>query len=178
MENCLTVPWLILLSCTCTMLIHCFFWLTYHQCTQALDLRCSVSVAKNRTEPPGFEHQFCCSLGFSGGSDGTKSAHNAEDLVWSLGQEDPLRREWLPTPVLLPEEFHGQRHLVCYSPWSRKESDRTEQLTHTHTHTHTHTLLLASWVTLDKSFNVCNPVSSSVEASVLMVETCYMEVIK
>ena len=25
-----------------------------------------------------------------------------------------------------------------YSPWSRKESDTTELLTHTHTHTHTH----------------------------------------
>ena len=25
-----------------------------------------------------------------------------------------------------------------YSPWGRKESDTTEQLTHTHTHTHTH----------------------------------------
>ena len=23
-----------------------------------------------------------------------------------------------------------------YSPWGRKESDTTEQLTHTHTHTH------------------------------------------
>ena len=23
----------------------------------------------------------------------------------------PWRREWLPTPVLLPEEFHGQRSL-------------------------------------------------------------------
>ena len=26
-----------------------------------------------------------------------------------------------------------------YSPWGRKESDTTEQLTHTHTHTHIHT---------------------------------------
>ena len=27
------------------------------------------------------------------------------------------RREWLPTVVFLPEEFHGQRSLVGYSPW-------------------------------------------------------------
>ena len=33
------------------------------------------------------------------------------------------------TPVFLPEEFHGQRSLVGYSPWSCKESDMTEQLT-------------------------------------------------
>ena len=50
----------------------------------------------------------------------------------------PWRREWLPTPVFLPGEFHGQRSLVGYSPWCFKESDKTERLTHTHTHTHTH----------------------------------------
>ena len=41
-------------------------------------------------------------------------------------------REWLPTPVFLPEEFHGQRSLTDYSPWGHKKSDTTEQLTHTH----------------------------------------------
>ena len=34
-----------------------------------------------------------------------------EIQVESLGQEDPLRRERLPTPILLPAEFHGQRSL-------------------------------------------------------------------
>ena len=29
-------------------------------------------------------------------------------------------------PVFLPREFHGQRSLVGYSPWGRKESDTTE----------------------------------------------------
>ena len=42
----------------------------------------------------------------------------------------PQRREWLPTPVFLPGEFHGQRSLVGYSPWGRKESDTAEQLPH------------------------------------------------
>ena len=45
-----------------------------------------------------------------------------EIWVWSLGQEDPLEKEWLPTPVFLPGEFHGQRNLVGYSPWGRKET--------------------------------------------------------
>ena len=49
----------------------------------------------------------------------------------------PWRREWQPTPVFLPGEFHGQGSLADYNPWDRKESDMTEQLTHTHTHTHT-----------------------------------------
>ena len=46
--------------------------------------------------------------------------------VRSLGQEDPWRKEWLPTPVFLPGEFHGQRSLGGYSPRGHKESDTTE----------------------------------------------------
>ena len=41
----------------------------------------------------------------------------------------PWRREWLPTPVFLPGEFHGQRSLEGYSPWGHKESDATNRLT-------------------------------------------------
>ena len=37
----------------------------------------------------------------------------------------PLK-QWHPTPVLLPGKSHGQRSLVGYSPWGRKESDTTE----------------------------------------------------
>ena len=39
------------------------------------------------------------------------------------------RREELPTLVFLPGESHGQRSLVGDSPWGRKESDMSEQLT-------------------------------------------------
>ena len=38
------------------------------------------------------------------------------------------RRQWHPTPVLLPGKSHGWRSLVGCSPWGRKESDTTEQL--------------------------------------------------
>ena len=31
----------------------------------------------------------------------------------------PWRRKWQPTPAFLPGEFHGQRSLVHYSPWSQ-----------------------------------------------------------
>ena len=37
-------------------------------------------------------------------------------------------RKWQPTPVSLPGKPHEQRSLVGYSPWGRKESDTTEQL--------------------------------------------------
>ena len=42
----------------------------------------------------------------------------------------PWKREWLPTPVFLPGEFHGKKNLVGYSPWGLKELGVNEQLTH------------------------------------------------
>ena len=51
----------------------------------------------------------------------------------------PWRRKWHPTPVLLPGKSHGQRNLVGYSPWSRKQSDTTKWL---------HFLLLGATATL------------------------------
>ena len=36
------------------------------------------------------------------------------------------RRQWHPTPVLLPGRSHGWRSLVGCSPWGRSESDTTE----------------------------------------------------
>ena len=40
----------------------------------------------------------------------------------------PWRRKWQPAPVFWPGESHGQRNLVGYSSWGRKESDTTERL--------------------------------------------------
>ena len=44
-----------------------------------------------------------------------------ETQVWPLGEKISRRRERQPTPVFLPEEFHGQISLVGYSPKSRTE---------------------------------------------------------
>ena len=38
------------------------------------------------------------------------------------------RRQWHPTPVLLPGKSHGWRSLVGCSPWGCEESDTTERL--------------------------------------------------
>ena len=38
------------------------------------------------------------------------------------------RRQWLPTPVLLPGKSHGRRSLVGCSPWGHEEWDTTERL--------------------------------------------------
>ena len=48
------------------------------------------------------------------------------------------RRQWHPTPVLLPGKSHGRRSLVGCSPWGRKESDMTERF-------HFHFSLFMNW---------------------------------
>ena len=56
-------------------------------------------------------------------SNGTRwSFYNILSIEW--GQ----RRQWHPTPVLLPGKSHGQRSLVGCNPWGREESDMTERL--------------------------------------------------
>ena len=48
--------------------------------------------------------------------------------LFNLYAEYIRRRQWHPTPVLLPGKSHGQRSLVGCSPWGREESDTTERL--------------------------------------------------
>ena len=43
-----------------------------------------------------------------------------EILVWFLGQEGLLVEECQPFPVFLPWKPHGERSLLCYSPWVTK----------------------------------------------------------
>ena len=49
-----------------------------------------------------------------------------ETHVLFLDGEDPLEKEWQPTPVFLPRKLHGQRSLMGYSPWGLKELDTIE----------------------------------------------------
>ena len=52
-----------------------------------------------------------------------------ETWVQSLGQEDATEKGMTTHSIFLPGESHGQRSLVGYNPWGRKESGMTEQLT-------------------------------------------------
>ena len=75
---------------------------------------------------------YACRSGFPGGSaiknlPATLESQKCGFEPW-VGKI-PWKRAWLPTPVFLPGEFHGQRTLVGCSSWSHKESDTTEQLT-------------------------------------------------
>ena len=52
---------------------------------------------------------------------------------WGFGENNHIpriswRRQWHPTPVLLPGKSHGWRSLVGCSPWGRYQSDTTEWL--------------------------------------------------
>ena len=81
---------------------------------------------------------FCPSLrsycGFSGGASGKEPTCQCRRHK-SLGfdpwiEKIPWRREWQPTPVFSPGDFHGQSSLEGYSPWGCTESDTTEATEH------------------------------------------------
>ena len=48
------------------------------------------------------------------------------ETIQSVVQEEPLEKEMATHSSILPGESHGQRFLVSYSPWGRRESGMTE----------------------------------------------------
>ena len=75
--------------------------------------------------------QYSIFPGGSGGKDSTCQCRRPRFDSW-VGKIR-WRRKWQSTPVVLPGKSHGQRSLVGYSPWGRKELDLTERL-HFHFH--------------------------------------------
>ena len=119
--------WYIKCGSCCLRQIHLLFSLiahTKHSKTLKITVTQMNSHMNMRPTIKWGKIQPLLCIGFSGGSDGKESVGNAGDLGLI-----PWRREWLPTPVFLPGEFHGQRNLADYGPWSCKESDMTERLT-------------------------------------------------
>ena len=53
----------------------------------------------------------------------TKSQHKMKSgLLLNVVVRQSWRRQWQPTPVLLPGKSHGRRSLIGCSPWGREES--------------------------------------------------------
>ena len=61
-------------------------------------------------------------------SSGSLTHTSASVILLLIPSSVLLRRQWHPTPVLLPGKSHGRRSLVGCSPWGHKESDTTERL--------------------------------------------------
>ena len=57
----------------------------------------------------------------------TDDLSGKRNVLWVV-DHNRGRRQWHPTPVLLPGKSHGWRSLVRCSPWGRQESDTTERL--------------------------------------------------
>ena len=89
-------------------------------------------LLENYSSTSAHKYRDWCFPGGSTSKDFVCNAGGGPGLIPGLGRF--LEKGWLPTPVFLPGEFHGQRSLVGYTPWGLKESDMTEWLTHTHTH--------------------------------------------
>ena len=71
-----------------------------------------------------------CRCIFPVGASGIEPAHQCRrhkrHVIDPWARKIPWRKKWQPTAVFLPGEFHGQRNLVGYSPWSCKKPDMTE----------------------------------------------------
>ena len=96
---------------------------------QILESSYISSSASNSLPPASTSCPKCCEdlpllLGCSGGKGPSCTCRRRRFDPW-VGKI-PWRREWHPTPMFLLGESHGQRRLVGYSPWGRKESDMTE----------------------------------------------------
>ena len=100
-------------------------------------------------------HDWVTSLHFT-----SKAYHSAKGFFSSSDSKESgrfwvrkilWRREWQPTPVFLPGEFHGQRSLVGSSPWGHKESDIMEWLSLS---------LICKWFTCFLAFIHCWPAAS------------------
>ena len=76
-----------------------------------------------------FNMIFIILLGFPSGSVVRLHLQGRRPGFYPWVGKIPWERKWRPTPVFLPGESHGQRSLVGYSPWGRRESDTTERLT-------------------------------------------------
>ena len=64
------------------------------------------------------------------GNSSPPNSHSASEVYINEELEKAIqrfrRRQWHPTPVLLPRKFHGRGSLVGYRLWGRTESDTTE----------------------------------------------------
>ena len=99
------------------------FWFTSVWLQSLTLLYCFICVAPLRTICTFLKGSWQ-SAGFLVGTVVKNPPAKQETQVWSLGQEDPLKKE-MPTdfPVFSPGKFHGQRSLTGYMRSKTVEHD-------------------------------------------------------
>ena len=91
----------------------------------------SHSVVSNSLRPQGLQPTRLLHPWNSPGKKTGVGCHSLLQGIFPTQGLNPVlphcqRRQWHPTPVLLPGKSHGWRSLVGCSPWGREESDMTE----------------------------------------------------
>ena len=84
----------------------------------------SIQVGADKEEEKDVKRS---TAGFHDGSVVKESASNTGEAGLIPG----LKKKWQPIPVFSFGKSHGQRSLVSYGPWGRKELDMTEVSEHT-----------------------------------------------
>ena len=82
---------------------------------------CSIpGLGRSPGEGNGYPLQYSCLENFVDRGAWQAAVHGAAEL----GTTKQLkRRQWHPTPVLLPGKSHGRRSLVGCIPWGHEELD-------------------------------------------------------
>ena len=89
-------------------------------------------------------------------------------------RKTPWRRAWQPTAVFLPGDSHGQKSLVGYSQWGRRDLDTTERPSTAASPPGRGPLPAARRVPLFFAPNVCLPPPPSCQTRGAEVQQCLM----
>ena len=119
----------IILAIFNTSFVHKFHCLKYRFYRIYLGRHSRVmNMSKSKFLSPNCRHTEVCPVHLSGLRQRLSRERIRLQCRWvrSLGQEDPLEKEWQPTPVFLPEKSHGQRSLAGYSPRSEEHTSELQ----------------------------------------------------
>ena len=87
----------------------------------------TICLSMQETPVPSLVKELRSLMDFPGGSDSKVSVYNVGDLGSIPGSgRFPGEGNGNTLQYSCLEKSHGQRSLVGYSPWGRKESDMTE----------------------------------------------------
>ena len=101
------------------------------------------SLLSNKQQKISVSNTF--NQGISGGPSGKESTCQCRICrkyrLQSWVGKIPWRKKWQGSPVFSTIKSHGQRSLLGYSPWGRKESDMTKQLSDNKNNFNPHSIL-------------------------------------